>query len=97
VTWGRSKGFDRTELEAHAEAWRNHHDARGSLFVDWDASFRTWITNQARFDREKGIERGDLGPEPPPRAPPPRSQLTLIEQLQADMAEQEARRATGTS
>jgi hypothetical protein len=32
-------------------AFRDHHDARGSRFVDWNAAFRTWLRNAVKFNR----------------------------------------------
>jgi len=32
-----------------AEQFRDHHVARASTFVDWDAAFRTWLRNARRF------------------------------------------------
>jgi len=37
------------ELAGAAEHFRDHHAAKGSLFVDWDAAFRTWLRNAPRF------------------------------------------------
>lgn len=37
------------ESEREAEQFRDHHAARGSTFVDWDAAFRTWLRNAGRF------------------------------------------------
>jgi hypothetical protein len=67
---GRTLGFDETDVENMAEAFTAHHDSKGSRFVDWDAAFRTWLQNQARFDRDKGVDRQPL-PPPVPRKPPP--------------------------
>lgn len=35
------------------ESFRDHHTAKGSRFVDWDAAFRTWIRNGKRFADER--------------------------------------------
>lgn len=42
----RVQGLD---LRATAEHFRDHHAAKGSRFVDWDAAFRTWLGNALRF------------------------------------------------
>jgi hypothetical protein len=31
------------------DAFRDHHTAKGSRFIDWTAAFRTWIRNRNRF------------------------------------------------
>lgn len=48
---GRELGVD---VDAEAQRFRDHHDARGSVFVDWDAAFRTWLGNEAKWRRERG-------------------------------------------
>lgn len=35
------------------EAFKNHHVAKGSLFADWEAAWRTWVDNQARWNAER--------------------------------------------
>lgn len=40
------------------EAFKNHHVAKGSLFADWDAAWRTWVDNQVRWDTERGKPPG---------------------------------------
>jgi hypothetical protein len=41
------------DVELEAESFRSHHDAKGSRFVTWDAAFRTWLTNQVRWNRQR--------------------------------------------
>jgi hypothetical protein len=41
-------------LKAEADRFRDHHVAKGSLFVDWDAAFRTWLGNAQRFAARGG-------------------------------------------
>lgn len=42
---GEERGLPPAELEKQREAFKDFHDSKGSLFVDWDAAFRTWIRN----------------------------------------------------
>ena len=37
------------DVQAEAERFRDYHRAKGSLFADWDAAFRTWLGNSVRF------------------------------------------------
>ncbi len=37
------------DIDHEAEQFRNHHQAKGSVMVDWDAAFRTWLGNNRRF------------------------------------------------
>jgi len=47
----------------HLEAFRDYHTSKGSTFKDWDAAFRTWIRNAARFkDNGKSIEGRPIPP-----------------------------------
>lgn len=43
-----AKGYG---LNVHKEfaAFRDHHVAKGSVFKDWDAAFRTWLRNAVKF------------------------------------------------
>ncbi len=34
---------------AEADAFRDHHTAKGSKFKDWDAAFRNWLRNAVKF------------------------------------------------
>lgn len=38
-------------LTAEQAAFTDHHTANGSTFKDWQAAFRTWLRNAARFAR----------------------------------------------
>ena len=44
-----------------AAAFRDHHSAKGTRFVDWNAAFRTWLRNAVRFERA-----GPMRGRPPP-------------------------------
>jgi hypothetical protein len=43
-------------LNVHQEfaAFRDHHVAKGSVFKDWDAAFRTWLRNAVKFAAKGG-------------------------------------------
>jgi hypothetical protein len=45
LAWATGKGYSVTkaELEAMAETFVNHHKAKGTLYKDWDASYRNWV------------------------------------------------------
>ena len=44
---------DGIDIEAEVESFRNHHGAKGSLMVDWDKAFFTWLGNAKRFAAER--------------------------------------------
>lgn len=48
-----AKGYG---LNVHKEfaAFRDHHVAKGSVFKDWDAAFRTWLRNAVKFAAKGG-------------------------------------------
>ena len=35
--------------QAEVDQFTDHHRARGTVFLDWHAAFRTWIRNAVRF------------------------------------------------
>lgn len=39
------------DLNAELEKFRDHHTAKGTVFKDWDAGFRTWLRNAKEFKR----------------------------------------------
>jgi hypothetical protein len=41
------------DCSAEADAFRDHHSSKGSRFVDWDAAFRTWLRNAAKFSQPR--------------------------------------------
>lgn len=45
------------DVELEAQGFRSHHDAKGNQFVDWNAAFSTWLSNQAKWNRERAKPR----------------------------------------
>ena len=43
------RNFSDQEIEDEARRFRDHHLAKGSLFRDWNAAWRTWLGNARRF------------------------------------------------
>lgn len=41
------------DLEREIAQFTDHHDSKGSAFKDWDASFRTWLRNAAKWGGSK--------------------------------------------
>lgn len=50
--WANENGLP--DPDSQLEAFRDHHTAKGSVFLDWDAAFRTWIRNSPRFGNGSG-------------------------------------------
>ena len=52
TAFAKSKGYtgDLAELTA---TFLDHHRAKGSLFIDWTAAWRTWLRNEIRFSANR--------------------------------------------
>lgn len=53
---------DGLNAESEAEQFRDHHTAKGSVMLDWDAAFRTWLRNAKKFaerDAKAGRPKAD--------------------------------------
>jgi hypothetical protein len=59
IAKGVSLGLDVTR---EIERFRDYHDAKGSVFADWDAAFRTWLGNAQRFGVGRTIQRDRNNP-----------------------------------
>ncbi len=55
---------------AEFEAFRDFHLAKGSVFKNWEAAFRTWCRNAIKFKGRSSSPQGDNGGRPPKPAPP---------------------------
>ena len=42
------------DCDREAEQFRDFHTAKGSLFIDWEAAFRTWLRNAQKFAARGG-------------------------------------------
>lgn len=74
---------------AEWEAFRDHHQAKGSRFVDWDAAWRTWCRRAQQFTRTAARR-----PEPTGGALPPTYNVTQA-RLQAEAEALRRRREEG--
>lgn len=50
----RSKGLDPPRITREFDRFRDHHRAKGSLFVDWEAAWRYWVGNALEYSRKNG-------------------------------------------
>lgn len=50
----QSRNFTDKEIEHEAHQFRDYHLARGTVFKDWNAAWRTWLGN-ARQYRNRGL------------------------------------------
>lgn len=44
------KGYGPDEIRTMGDGFFNHHKAKGTLMVDWRAAWRTWVTNDGKFN-----------------------------------------------
>jgi hypothetical protein len=51
---GEKLGFNRERVDTELHKFREHHDAKGSTFADWQAAARLWLRNAASFQRGPG-------------------------------------------
>lgn len=68
------------DVDAEAERFRDHHTARANTMADWDAAFRTWLSNALRF--ANGTRAG-----PRPNAP---NRNPVLANMLDDIARREA-------
>lgn len=54
-------GISEAEIENVASAFRDYHAAKGTVFKDWDAGWRTWLRNRRRFDGGKVVSGSFAG------------------------------------
>jgi hypothetical protein len=55
------------DVDLCVDAFRGHHQAKGSRFASWDGAFTTWLANEAKWKRERRqprpgqmVQRGSL-------------------------------------
>jgi hypothetical protein len=51
--YGIEKGIDPSAIDAVAEKFVDHHQAKGSTFADWSAAWRNWCRNEVKFAAER--------------------------------------------
>lgn len=47
--WATDKGVIVSKLPGLTEHFKNHHQAKGSVFKNWQAAWRTWVINSLKF------------------------------------------------
>ena len=52
-TYAFKKGIFKNEVEDIFEHFKNHHGAKGTLMLDWDKCWYTWVRNEIKFNPEK--------------------------------------------
>jgi hypothetical protein len=88
-------GWDHGRAFEEFSRFENHHRAKGSIFADWRAAWRTWVSNGIRFDRDRtqqqaGItidQNGNPVASSPPNRPPPPNRQPYRQRSHFDMLE----------
>ena len=57
------KGIFKNEVEDIFEHFKNHHGAKGTLMLDWDKCWYTWVRNEIKFNPEKYADRREYNQE----------------------------------
>lgn len=56
-----SQQFTDEEIENEGRRFRDYHHAKGTTFADWDAGWRTWVSNARKFAGAAGNSRVGSG------------------------------------
>ena len=56
-----SQQFTDGEIENEGRKFRDYHHAKGTTFADWDAGWRTWVSNARKFAGDAGNSRVGSG------------------------------------
>lgn len=63
------QNFTRPQVEEETQRFLDHHRAKGSLFKDWQAAWRTWMRNSIKFRNKDSPPGEDHGWRPAPLTP----------------------------
>ena len=55
VDIGLARGFPQSEIPKIWERFRDHHQAKGSMFADWRSAWRFWLGNEIKFQTVRSI------------------------------------------
>jgi len=56
-THALNKNIPKNEIKEMFEHFKNHHQGKGTLMIDWNKAWYTWVANSKRFDnRYKKID-----------------------------------------
>lgn len=83
-------------LQDELGAFGDHHAAKGTTFKDWQAGFRIWLRNAAKYHQQPrgGVVRGGVG-QIDPQAPVETYAQRAARQRVEEVAPMAARKAPG--
>jgi DNA-binding MarR family transcriptional regulator len=56
LAYASKNGLTREEINHEADQFRNDACAKGKLFIDWNAAFRTWLGNAVKWRAERAAK-----------------------------------------
>ena len=59
IEWAKKSGVE--DPRATTVQFIDHHKARGTVFKDWEAAWRTWMRNDVKFSQQRS-RGGNYGP-----------------------------------
>ena len=77
----KNRGYHAADIERLAQHFRDYHLAKGTVSKDWDASWRTWLANDAKFSAQRG--NGATGQQSRHNGSQPGSIVDLANRLKA--------------
>ena len=61
VQFAKDRGFSEPQINNMAQHFVNHHGSKGSLFINLDAAWRTWVLNQVKFGGAVSVAKSRNG------------------------------------
>jgi len=88
-------GFAHEKIQRMASAFANHHRAKATLSADWNASWRTWCSNEIKFNGEQNGYRSSHPRANPVTGPAPTRDTAIIAGMGRALEKRRADRAAG--
>ena len=59
TAWAEGHGLPRLDVQLETDQFLDRHRAKGTVFKDWAAAWRTWMRNAVRFRAERAPPKDD--------------------------------------
>lgn len=63
LAWAAERGVQPPAIKSQTERFLDHHRAKGTLFKDWTAAWRTWMRNFIEWNPKTAAAEDDDIPE----------------------------------
>ena len=60
IAYAARKGIDRLRAESAFNKFRNNHQAKGNMFANWDAAWRSWIDREEQYNNGRDQDRNRI-------------------------------------